>query len=593
MPSDMRPNSVILHDAGLTGRPRWLAFRDPVACVTARAVAQVRPALQRVEAEVAAGYFAAGFLSYEAAPAFDAALHAHRPGVLPLLWFGIYRMAEEVPPPAATMGQAYMVSPWHADLNAEAYRTGIKRIKDSIARGETYQVNYTMRLSAHFTGDAWSFFADLVRAQQARYCAYIDLGDHVLCSASPELFFQRSGNEITCRPMKGTAARGLSSGEDLAQASWLRASTKNRAENVMIVDMMRNDLGRIADPGSVRVTSLFDVEQYDTLWQMTSSVTARSHATLGDIFGALFPCASITGAPKVRTSQIIAALEPTPREIYTGCMGFVAPNGDAQFNVAIRTAHLETRTGRMVYGTGGGITWGSDEAEEYAECQTKTRVLTERRPVFQLLETLLWKPGAGYFLLDYHLQRLADSARYFGISINLQALQEALYALTPGLTQRHRVRLLVDEAGQARTEATPIVASPIRRWRVRLAEHPIEQQERFLYHKTTQRACYDGARAAAPGYDDVLLWNISGEITESTIANVVLRRQGGLMTPPLSCGVLPGTYRAHLLATGRINEGIITIDELATAEAIYLINAVRGWIPVQYTHGASRDQVKV
>ena len=572
-------NALYVHDAGITGRARWLAFSDPVEICVAHATAAVGAALRRVEEALRDGWYVAGFLSYEAACFFDTALAAHAPGALPLLWFGIYTAPREVPPPSAT--GSYSVSPWRPDISETDYRAAIGRIKELIAAGDTYQVNYTYRLRADFTGDPWAFFAAIRRAQTADYSAYVNIGSHILCSASPELFFQRRGRVLTCLPMKGTTARGLTTSDDDARAAWLHTSEKNRAENVMIVDMIRNDLGRIAAPGDVRVNSLYDVERYETLWQMTSTVSAESDASLTDTLAALFPCASITGAPKIRTSQIIRELEPSPRGVYTGAIGFLTPEGDAQFSVAIRTATLDVGAGRLEYGTGGGITWDSTAADEYAECKMKARVLTTTRPEFSLLETILWRPGHGFLFLDRHLCRLADTARYFGYPVNTQAIMERLEAQARGFTTRQRVRLLVARDGAVSIEHAAI-APRCHRWRVALAAAPVDAADCFLYHKTTNRAQYTAARDAAPGYDDVILWNHTGEITESTLANVVIRRRGRLLTPPVANGLLAGVCRAHLLATARIEEAIIPVEWLHDAEDIYLINSVRGWIPTHF-----------
>jgi len=557
-----------------------MAFTDPLRVYTTNLLPEVCPLLRAIEAEVDAGYYAAGFISYEASPAFDPALVTRISGPLPLLWFGIYRDWQPNAPWSDDNLASYAISPWKADTGEADYRAAITQIKELIARGDTYQVNYTLRLQAEFAGNPRAFFAALYRAQRSEYCAYVDIGRHILCSASPELFFHRRGRLLTCRPMKGTVGRGLSSADDDARAAWLHTSVKNRAENVMIVDMIRNDLSRIAVPDSVVVRSLFDVERYETLWQLTSTVTAETDASFSEVMAAMFPCASITGAPKIRTSEIIAELESSPRGIYTGAIGYLAPNGDAQFNVAIRTAQLDTDTGRLEYGTGGGITWDSTAEEEYAECRTKALVLTQARPEFSLLETLRWKPDSGYQFLDYHLRRLEASARYFGFHADIAAIVRALDKQTLRFGgQSQRVRLLVDREGAITLESVPF-STQLRRWHVAMASVPIDNTDCVLYHKTTARRQYDTARANAPGYDDVLLWNDREEMTESCLANIVVRRDGRLLTPPVACGLLAGTFRAHLLDTGRIEEAVITPASLRDAEAIFLINSVRGWIPV-------------
>lgn len=574
------PGLVVLRETAEGGRSRWLRFQHPVSVLQAEGLEQVPNSLAAVESATEEGLYAAGFLTYEAAPAFDPAFVTRQRGSLPLVWFGLFETVEEIDLDPQEQGGIFTLSDWQPSVGVEQYREAVDQIRQWIARGDTYQVNYTFRLWANFDGDPWGFFHALCRVQRAGYCAYVDIGRHVLCSASPELFFSLSASRILARPMKGTAPRGLTLEEDDRQASWLKRSQKNRAENVMVVDMVRNDLGRIAHPGTVRVTGLFDIERYDSLYQMTSTVEARADAPLGQIFRALFPCASITGAPKVRTMELITELEGEPRGIYTGAIGFVGPERQAQFNVAIRTVHIDRRSGWAEYGTGGGIVWDSVAEEEYRECASKSLVLTERRPEFSLLETLLWMPDQGYQLLERHVERLAASAHYFDFPVDLEYLSRRLAVLASTLPpEPHRVRLLLSPRGGVRLEAEPEKGRK-RAWRVALAKEPIDRSNRFLFHKTTFRQIYDQAHADFLEYDDVLLWNLEGELTESTLANLVVRMGHELLTPPVECGLLPGTLRAELLARGWIRERKMLKEKLAAADAIYLINSVRGWIPV-------------
>lgn len=575
-----QPGSVVLQGRTASGGSGWLHFHHPLHTIHTTQLAEVLPALREVEVAVSSGLHAAGFVTYEAAPAFDEAFTTHPAGALPLLWFGLYEQVVPIFVDAPAVD--FTALDWRQSVSEAEYRHAIARIKDYIARGHTYQVNFTMRLQTDFHGDPWVLFQALIRAQRAQYCAYVDLGEHVLCSASPELFFDLAGTHITCRPMKGTASRGLTSEADKAQACWLQHSEKNRAENVMIVDMLRNDLGRIARVGSVQVPRMFAVERYETLLQMTSTVTATTAAAFSEVFTALFPCSSITGAPKVRTMEIIRELETTPRGIYTGCIGYLSPQRQAQFNVAIRTVHVDRIRQRAEYGTGGGIVWDSTAQNEFAECRTKAKVLFTHQPTFRLLETVLWKPWRGYFLLERHLNRLMASARYFGFRVDCEQVMARLQEAAGGFpSMRHRVRLLVDDDGAITIEAAPLPRQPRQTCRVAIASKPVDKNDRFLYHKTTHRVVYEAARAEHPDFDDVLLWNADGEITESTIANVVACINGQLLTPPVTCGLLPGTYRDYLLEKKRVREGIIRREDLQRADAIYLVNSVRGWIPVQ------------
>ncbi|TNF84270.1 MAG: aminodeoxychorismate synthase component I, partial [Acidobacteria bacterium] len=412
---------IVLRVPAADGRLEWRLFQQPVEVLQARKMEEVVPLLERVDRANGQGLWAAGFVSYEAAPAFDRAFVTGSPGELPLAWLALFRdwhPLDPEPPRAA----AYSLSDWKASISAADYERAVESIHRWIAAGDTYQVNYTMRLWADFAGDAGSLFTALARAQRSPRSAFVDTGDRwAICSSSPELFFHRDGGRIVCRPMKGTAPRGRYPEEDQRRGEWLRHSAKNRAENLMIVDMVRNDLGRIARPGSVEVTSLFELERYPSIHQLTSTVEARTEASLAEIFTALFPCASITGAPKVRTMELIHQLEQEPRGVYTGAVGCVGPERQAHFNVAIRTVQIDRRAGIAEYGAGGGIVWDSVAADEYRECRTKTLVLTQVEPEFSLLETLLCEPETGLFLLDRHLDRLRASALYFDRPVDLEA----------------------------------------------------------------------------------------------------------------------------------------------------------------------------
>ncbi len=536
---------------------------------------EVAPLLAVIEERVNGEHLhAAGFISYDAAPAFDRALAARRGSRAPLLWFGLFREPVVIAVPELLAPSAPL--DWTSDTSRAAFDEAIRRIKVHIVDGDTYQVNYTFRLRADIERDPWDLFRELVHAQDAAYAAFIDTGDLSICSVSPELFFALDGVTVTSRPMKGTAPRGRSADEDRAQAQWLSTSEKNRSENVMIVDMIRNDIGRVAEVGTVGVSDLFHVERYPTLWQMTSTVTGQTRASVADIMTALFPCASITGAPKARTTGIIAELETTPRGVYTGAIGFIAPGRRAQFNVAIRTVVVDTTTGTAEYGVGGGVTWESEAGDEYDECLTKARVLTERRPEFELLETIRWTRTGGYHFLDAHLDRMRASAEYFGSAVSDTQYRTLLGRSDGGFTADDMiVRLLIDRHGAARVEFTPFVArrEPIR---LVLAASPVDSSDVFLFHKTTNRTVYDRARIEQPGADDVVLWNERGEVTETCIANIVVDINGALVTPPVSCGLLPGIGRGALVASGEVRERVISVDELARATQIWVVNSVRG-----------------
>lgn len=572
------PDSAFIREGG-----HWLRFAAPIRIVAAMQPDEVVPALQAIEAAVDRHrYFAVGFIAYEAAAAYGLAVHAPLPD-LPLLWFGLYENAETRNNRAFESARSpspdsYSVGRWQPAVDQADYEMIVGRVKDYLARGHTYQINYTFPLHAAFDGEPLAFFADLATAQPTEYAAFIDTGRFAVCSISPELFFRLDGEQLSAKPMKGTAARGRTLAEDEARIAELRRSEKNRAENLMIVDMLRNDLGRVARVGSVTVPRLFEVERYPTLLQMTSTVAARTRASVAEILASLFPCASITGAPKVRSMEIIRELEPQPRGVYTGAIGFIGPERHARFNVAIRTALIDRKRRQVTYGVGGGLVWDSDADGEYQECLLKTRVLTERRPAFQLLESLLWEPDSGYFLLAAHLARLADTAVYFNVPLDRPAIEARLTEQASTLSEASKIRLLVEMDGAFTVEATPLAQAALSQpVRVGLAKMPVDSGTIWLYHKTTRRELYDAARASRPDCDEVILWNERGELTEASTANVVLDVDGEWVTPPVTSGLLAGTFRNWLLATGQIQERILTPVDLRTARRVALINSVRKW----------------
>lgn len=551
-------------------------FADPAEIIVARNLDEIRPALRRIHAATRAGRYAAGYLAYEAAPAFDAVAKTRTAGPAPLLAFGIFDGPASIDEPL--LGD-FSVGAWHLDTSHATFCKDVETIRAAIRRGDTYQVNYTIRAEASFQGDDFAYYEQLRQAQASDYCAYLDLGRFRILSASPELFFRWCDGVLTTRPMKGTAPRGRWAEEDAALAEALYASDKNRAENVMIVDLLRNDLSRLSMPGGVNVPELFSIERYPTLFQMTSTITAltRPEVELEDVFEALFPCGSVTGAPKLMAMDVIASLEASPRGAYCGAIGLCTPE-ETVFNVGIRTVTLDRDAGVMVCGLGGGITWSSDAEDEYAEVITKSHFLTRKPENFELFETLLLE-NAIYTLRSRHIARIVGSAEALGFRIEREALDRALYAFAAAHPAgRHRVRLLLARDGTVRIEGTPLTERDPSLVRVALADTPVSRNERSLFHKTTRRAVYDKHITAHPDAFDVLLWNDDGEITEFTRGNVVVQLDGKRWTPPVTSGLLPGTFRAELLGLERIAERVIHKSELARAEAIWFINSVRGWI---------------
>lgn len=561
-------------------RRRSFELVDPLGALIAREPGEVRAVLEETERAVTEGRWVAGYVAYEAAPAFDRALTVRPPSAnLPLAWFGIFARRRAVQQAPA---HPYRLGEWRATVDADHHRRSVDTIREHIRQGDTYQVNHTFRMTTEFEGDAAALYTDLARSQSCGYGGFLDTGDHAIASASPELFFEWRHGRITSKPMKGTVARGGTPAEDEQRRRWLASSEKNRAENLMIVDMVRNDLGRIAHTGTVEVPAIFSTEKYDTVWQLTSTVTAQplSETRLVDVFGALFPCASITGAPKVSTMQIISRLETDPRGVYCGALGFggPAPGGEAQwaFNVAIRTVTIDRRTGTAWYGTGGGITYDSEPGDEYEEAILKAAVLARRSADFRLLETMRWEPAAGFVRLDRHLRRLMEAAWYFDVPLDPAEIRTALDRAVSG-SQPLRVRLLVGRDGWVEVETEiwpPPTARPLR---LTVDDRSIDPADPFLHHKTTNRRVYEEARLRHPGADDVILWNPEKKVTETTIANLAVKIEGTWYTPPTTDGCLPGTLRAELVEGGRLVERSIAITELETAEAIARFNSLRDW----------------
>lgn len=556
-------------------------------------MADVRRVLAEIDAAVRDGAYAAGFVTYEAAGAFGLPVQDPEPG-LPLVYFGLFA-ADAIESLSRLPGNGHAsVDDWEASIDHAAYLEAIRSIKARIEAGDTYQINFTFRLTAPFTGDPAALMRELYAGQAGPWSAYIDVGNHVICSASPELFFSLDGDRLVCRPMKGTGPRGYWPAQDDAQGEALKNSAKNRAENVMIVDMVRNDLGRVAQVGSVAAPALFEVERYPLQWQMTSTVTALAEQrSLLRLFEAMFPSGSITGAPKHSAMGIIRELETTPRGIYTGAIGYVSPRGRAHFSVAIRSVVIDRRAGTASFGTGSGVVWDSVDRDEYDECLLKARVIgtvgvqaerppsyaVGRVPGFRLLETLRWAPGEGFALLDRHLARIAASAACFDFPCDQDQIRAMLATAVEDLRGPTRVRVLLDGEGSVLCEAVDLVGLPDP-LRAALATTPVDPTDVLLYHKTTRREVYERAKASRPEADAVILWNEDGDVTEGTEANLVVTLAGQKVTPPVASGLLPGTMRAALLEQGAIHQRRVSIADLRVAEQVWLINSVRGWMRV-------------
>ncbi|MHA6615722.1 aminodeoxychorismate synthase component I [Pseudonocardia sp. DLS-67] len=557
-----------------------LRFAEAGQVLAAWEPAEVAGVLDEVERRTAAGMWAFGFVAYEAAPGLDPALPARDPVAgLPLAWFALAvepeRAAALRPGPGG-----WPAGSWTPEWDERHHRAAVRDVRSRIAAGETYQCNLTTRLTRGLDGDPEELYRDLALAQRGAYNAYLDTGRFVVAGASPELFFQLSGDRILMRPMKGTAARGRTVAEDERAVTRLRSSAKEQAENIMIVDLVRNDLARVATTGSVTVPRLLRAERFATVHQLTSDVTARLRPDVGltGIFRALFPCGSVTGAPKARTMELIRDLEDGPRGVYCGSVGVVAPPGAApyraRFSVAIRTVLIDRERGIATYGTGGGITWSSRPAAEYAELLTKARVLDTHPREFHLIETMRQETGR-LRSLDAHLARVAASASYFGFRFDPAAVLAALDARLAGVRDA-RVRLRCCRDGTVGVDAEELPTAATGPVRLVIDPEPVDSTACWPHHKTSLREPYSSRLARHPAADDVLLVNERGEVTESCTANLAVRLDGGWWTPPLGSGCLPGVERARLVATGALRERTLRPDDLVDAEELALVNSLRG-----------------
>jgi para-aminobenzoate synthetase/4-amino-4-deoxychorismate lyase len=560
-----------------------LLFHSPIKILTTDSADGIPNIFRSVEEHLRLGDWIAGFVSYEAGSYFTEQHRIPKSIITsPLVWFGVYNTPISVPRSlineiTSNEGPA-SISP-RLSIDQMEYEQNIKQLKEYILNGDTYQVNYTDRFEFSFNGDPRELYFDLRRKQHVPFGAFINTGDTQILSYSPELFFRRKGNSIITKPMKGTCRRGTTTAEDAALSEWLRNDEKNRSENLMIVDLLRNDIGKVCENGSVRVNNMYSVERYETVLQMTSTIEGmlKENVTYIDLFRALFPCGSVTGAPKIRTMQIIHETEQHPRGVYCGAIGFISPEKESVFNVAIRTLQLTGINGVM--GVGSGIVHDSGPQQEFDECRLKAAFLLQPHKDFQLLETVLWNHG--YAFLEDHMRRLTDSADYWDIPFDAERTSEMLRLTERAFDhqKKYRIRLLVSQDGRPTIEASELTNAPID-FTVRIAPDRVDSTDRFLYHKTTNRELYDRyqKRASAESIADFLFINERNEVTEGSIHNLFVEKKGTLMTPPVTSGVLAGIYRHEVLRTNLTAvEKTLTMEDLRTADAIFLCNSVRGW----------------
>lgn len=547
-------------------------FTQPIKELKTRELDQVVGLLAQVEAYQKAGYYVVGYVSYEAAPAFEEKLQVHPAPLLSeyLLYFTVHEEVQTAPIPLS-YEEVDMPDQWQERTTAQEYEQAIATIHHHIRQGNTYQVNYTVQLEQDLPADSFAIYNRLVVEQGAAYNAYVEHDDLAVISISPELFFKKDGNLLTTRPMKGTTNRGLTTETDLAQAAWLARDPKNRAENMMIVDLLRNDMNRISEIGSEKVVKLCDVEQYSTVWQMTSTIQSQLRPEIGlvETFQALFPCGSITGAPKISTMDIIKNVEKAPRGVYCGTVGILLPNGSSIFNVAIRTIQKQGK--HAIYGVGGGITWDSTWEAEYRETKQKSAVLYRKNPQFDLITTGKISQGQLTFL-DQHLERLADSCRYFTYPFDSESIRDQIQEICQQveINKDYRLRIALSKDGSIHLDCQPLQELPNDFCQVKLVLQEQNLQTAFTFFKTSHRPHLTLEK------QEQIYYNKDGALLETSIGNLVLKLKGKLYTPPLELGILNGIYRQDLLQTGQVTEKILTLEDLKTAEAVYGCNAVRG-----------------
>ncbi len=541
----------------------------------------------KIEKYLDKGYWLCGYFTYEFGYCLDPALyHLRKKGDGPLAWLGVCSKPIKIAHDNNSnyskktnkrFREDYKVNKIKAGLNFKEYSKSLRVIKDYLQEGFTYQVNFTFKIKFNFSGSVIDFYLDLRRQQPTFYTALISTGADCMLSFSPELFFRSKSRKITAQPMKGTTRKGFYPEYDKLLCQEMRDSLKIKAENLMIVDLLRNDLGRIAN--KIKVPKLFHIERYKTLHQMTSTIEANINRKLQirNIFSALFPCGSVTGAPKIKTMEIIHSLEKEARGVYTGSIGYISPSRKMCFNVAIRTINIHKRQGQL--GVGGGIVYDSSSKEEYKEALLKAKFFTSNNRRIQLIETILLEEPAGYFLLDFHLNRLMKSANYFSIPLHIRALKEKLDCLLCKMEGKFKIRVIVNFDGNVKITRIPL-GKVITLAKVKLSSRRVNPENCFLYHKTNRRTLYDQERKKAKqqGYFDVIFMNIHKELTEGAISNLFISKKKCLWTPHVKSGLLPGVLRKHLIKEGKAKEKLIKMEDLLAADEVYVGNSVRGLI---------------
>ncbi|AXR67457.1 aminodeoxychorismate synthase component I [Leptospira mayottensis] len=566
-----------------------IIFRNPIKTIEAYCFDTLSTSLNEIDDYLKQGYYVAGFISYEVGYFFFNMNWKKNETGLPILHFAVFQNPEKLPEIQTGLSQNYgfYIS---SMPNHENYVQSLDTIRVKLYQGEIYQINYTDKISFDFEGDILSFYKILSQRQPVAYGSWIRFRDIDVLSFSPELFFERKGTTLVTKPMKGTYQRGKSEKEDEKNVRILLNSEKEKAENLMITDLMRNDLGKISKKGSVQVPALFSVEKYKTIFQMTSTIRSElsDWVEWKDIFRELFPGGSITGAPKFRAMQLIQQLEKA-RGIYTGAIGVIGPNQDAVFSIGIRT--LELKKGKGNIGIGSGITWDSDPEKEWLEILEKAKFFTEAPQGFSLFETILYKNGIFYFLKE-HLERIKKSAKIFRFPFSKKEWATSLKqiaSISPG-PNSYRIKISLNSLGKFHFESHKLSKFQ-KEGILQISEIEIDSSSEFRKHKTNLREIYDreGKYSRDAGYIDTLYLNEKKEITEGSISNIFVKIGDSYFTPPISSGVLPGIFRNRLLKRNGFYEKTLSLDDLQRSSSVFLCNSLRGILRVKEVRNSKKE----
>lgn len=563
------------------GNTNNLSFSNPESIITTNELSRINDCLEEIDIAVDKGYYAAGYISYEAIYAFSKEKKTSLKNRMPLIWFGLFKNPSKNHAPDTH--EPFEIGKWEISVSKSQYKQDFDKIMAAIHKEEVKEINYTAPFYTHFKGNSFAYYQQLKAAQNSRYSAFLSIYGFDILSVSPELFLEIDQNEIHIRPMKGTAHRGLTYEQDVQQKKWLENSSKNKYENSLTIAAMMQELESITVPHSISTYDSFSIEKYPTLYQMTSAAKGEINPSIHtmEVIKTLFPCISIAGVPKEKGIHLISQIENTPREVYCGTIGYITPDKNAVFNVPIRTVWIDQVQKRAHYNAGGAVTQYSHANEEYEEILTKAKVITWKQPDFQLLETMALYEGE-FFLLEKHIKRLKKSATYFDFPFPLQEIKYKLQKIRESHSKDNlRVRMTVSKGGNSEIETVPLPKNNNETQKVALAKSPIQKENIFYYHKTTNRALYENFKKPFENYFDVLLWNEDNEITECTLGNIVIEMEGKLYTPPVSSGLLAGTFRDFLLKKGEIIERKIFKNELQTATQCWLINSVRKWVKIE------------